>query len=413
MLKRLATILLAIPFGAQALTIDEKLSLVAQTFDLSPVSCEIADRHVNRVLAPLGKFIFNTKLMSGDNDTSCATCHLDSIHLADGLPIAIGVGGGDAEGLERMSSEGVVVPRNAFTLFGRANKDLTTFFWDGKVIEQDGLIYSPIGEAASKGFNSGLAVAAVLPLLARDEFLGRMDVFSPSRNLELINSEYFDAQYDAANQLISELLNRDSEEAIELKSIASEVGEPSLTLDVVGNALAAFIAQKVSVECESSDWDRYLRGDLSALTDKQKNGALIFFGKGRCAGCHTGSLMSDQMFHSIGTPQGEFGFHMHGQDIGRAGITYVNEDRYLFRTPPLVGVSKTAPYGHNGVFPSLEDVVMFHLNPIPFLIENGWTSEREMLTYGRLLSARSKMLAYIDIQTHDQVSALTSFLEAL
>ncbi|MBF4237599.1 cytochrome c peroxidase, partial [Vibrio anguillarum] len=121
-------------------------------------------------LTQVGKIIFERPVLSGDKDTACANCHLDNKALADGLPLAIGVGG-SGEGEERLTSGGAVVPRNAFTLFARGDERFNTFFWDGKVQSVDGIIFSPIGEGTLLGFDSALSVAAVLPLLARDEFL--------------------------------------------------------------------------------------------------------------------------------------------------------------------------------------------------------------------------------------------------
>lgn len=399
--------------NASALSLDDRLRHIIETFEIKPASCGPIDRSAqNGNLVELGEFFFTSKLLSGSSDTSCSTCHLDDKHLTDGLPVAVGVGG-EGEGLARMDSGGVIVPRNAFTLFGRAHPNYTTFFWDGKVIVQDGLIYSPIGEGYSKGFNSPLSVAAVLPILARDEFLGEQKLFSGTRNLELINTAYFDDKFTAANQLIDELLASKHEDAGKLEQLKQEAKLEHLNLAVVGNSLAAFIVEKVTEQCQVSAWDKYLSGDTDALSDEQKEGAVLFFGKGRCAACHSGDLMSDMQFHSIGVPQGEFGTHIHKQDLGRAEITFDENDRFKFRTPPLIGVSQTAPYGHNGVFDTLEEVVVFHANPIPFFIEKGWTSDREMLTYGKLLSARSKTLGYVDLKSQDELNALIEYLNSL
>lgn len=191
---------------------------------------------------------------------------------------------------------------------------------------------------------------------------------------------------------------------------AADIVDPSI--QVVGNALASFIADKVR-DCSPTSWEEYINGDLKALTDKQKEGAVTFFGKGRCASCHGGSFFSDFDFHSLGVPQGEFGPYIHGQDVGRASVTYELRDRYKFRTPSLIYVSRTPPYGHNGVFKTLEEVVMFHLNPIPFFSEKGWSSDRELLSYGKILSSRSEVLGFIDITTEDEMSSLVEFLKAL
>ena len=51
------------------------------------------------------------------------------------------------------------------------------------------------------------------------------------------------------------------------------------------------------------------------------------------------------------------------RDVGRMGESDRLEDAYRFRTPMLRNVAKTAPYGHNGTYPTLEGIVRHHLNP--------------------------------------------------
>lgn len=397
---------------AYCLTFDEQLELIVDVYNLKPATCNINKQLIDKRLTAVGEVVFNTPVLSGDKDTSCSTCHIDDLHLTDGLPVSIGVGG-EGEGAMRMLSDGVVVPRNSFTLFGRAADNYKVFFWDGKVQEFNGKIFSPIGEGYSLGFNSPLAVAAVLPLLARDEFLGRQSITSSNEHLTSINEAYYQDKLIAANMMLRRVLNNKNDSDVQklrhaLK--AAEVKEPDLPL--IGNALASFITNKIST-CTQTAWERYLSGQKDALSLEQKKGAVVFFGKGRCAGCHSGSVFTDFKFHSIGTPQGEFGTHIHRQDIGRAGVTFLLEDRFKFRTPPLIYVSKTPPYGHNGTFKTLEEVVLFHINPIPFFYQNGWSSERELLTYGKLLTSRSDTLGFIDINRGEELSWLLSYLKSL
>ena len=397
---------------AYCLTFDEQLELIVDVYNLKPATCNINKQLIDKRLTAVGEVVFNTRVLSGDKDTSCSTCHIDDLHMTDGLPVSIGVGG-EGEGAMRMLSDGVVVPRNSFTLFGRAADNYKVFFWDGKVQEFNGKIFSPIGEGYSLGFNSPLAVAAVLPLLARDEFLGRQSITSSNEHLTSINEAYYQDKLIAANMMLRRVLNNKNDSDVQklrhaLK--AAEVKEPDLPL--IGNALASFITNKIST-CTQTAWERYLSGQKDALSLEQKKGAVVFFGKGRCAGCHSGSVFTDFKFHSIGTPQGEFGTHIHRQDIGRAGVTFLLEDRFKFRTPPLIYVSKTPPYGHNGTFKTLEEVVLFHINPIPFFYQNGWSSERELLTYGKLLTSRSDTLGFIDINRGEELSWLLSYLKSL
>lgn len=400
--------------ASQAFDQDEQLQLVIKTYGLQPALCDIDPLLIKEGDADIGRLLFESRLLSGDYDTSCASCHVDDAALADGLPLAVGVGG-DGQGRVRLASDGVVVPRNAFTLFGRANSAFPVFFWDGKVMQVQGKIYSPLGEGFSIGFHSPLAVAAVLPILARDEFLGRLRLLDENFHIDSINTVYYGDKVAAANQVLQKII-RDHHDPVvaQLRALMAvqDQAPETFTLAFVGNALASFIAERVA-NCPKTRWERYLAGQTSALTTFQKQGAILFFGKGRCAGCHSGNQFSDFQFHSIGVPQGDLGPHIHGQDLGRAGITYKVNDRYRFRTPPLWLVSQTAPYGHNGNFATLEEVVRFHLNPVPFFVAHDWTSQREALTYGRVLDSRSDRLTFIDISSERELAALVAFLKTL
>lgn len=398
--------------AALAMSADEKLALIISAYGLRPVSCNVNEALEDKRLAAVGDIVFNTPVMSGDKDTSCSTCHIDAQELTDGLPISVGVGG-KGEGTERMqSSDGVLVPRNSFTLFGRASSDYKVFFWDGKVQEYEGKIYSPVGEGYALGFRSPLAVAAIMPLLARDEFLGKQHLIGSNESLNQINEEYYRQKLEAADHVLRDVLDRQDVESKKLKRALDSANISSPSMIDIGNALAAFIAKKVST-CTESKWEHYLRGDSAALTDSQKQGAVIFYGKGRCAACHSGSEFSDFKFHSIGVPQGAFGPYIHNQDIGRADVTYQETDRFKFRTPPLMRVAKTSPYGHNGQFATLQDIVLFHLNPVPYLSKNGWSSFREMINYGQIIDRRDDVLKYVDIKDESELGDLIDFLKAL
>jgi len=95
-------------------------------------------------------------------------------------------------------------------------------------------------------------------------------------------------------------------------------------------------------------------------------GGLEFFGPAGCVGCHSGSLFTDEAFHNTGMPQLGPGTGIcptcvgpmfNGSDIGRENATGRFEDRFKFRTPSLLNVELTAPYGHAGQFASLRDMV--------------------------------------------------------
>jgi cytochrome c peroxidase len=120
-----------------------------------------------------------------------------------------------------------------------------------------------------------------------------------------------------------------------------------------GRALAAYQASLVT----PAPFDRYLAGDDSALTERQKAGLRTFMQTG-CAGCHKGALVGGTMFMKFGLVKEywtETGSKK--QDAGRFAVTKKEEDRYVFRVPMLRNVAKTAPYFHDGSVETLDRAV--------------------------------------------------------
>ena len=142
---------------------------------------------------------------------------------------------------------------------------------------------------------------------------------------------------------------------------------PDVPLDQLGfedaaNALAAYQADVFTFL--DSPWDRYLQGDVSALSPDALAGAELFYGKAGCARCHSGSLMSDLQLHNIGVPQiGPGKGNEEPYDYGRARETGDDSDLFAFRTPPLRNVALTGPWMHNGAYATLEAAVLHHLHP--------------------------------------------------
>jgi cytochrome c peroxidase len=132
-------------------------------------------------------------------------------------------------------------------------------------------------------------------------------------------------------------------------------------------AIAAFEAEAYTFL--DSPWDNYVAGNNQALSAAEKRGALLFFGKAKCANCHSGSLLTDQDHHNIGVPQ--FGPGKGAEaplDHGRGRETGDPLDLFRFRTPPLRNCEVTGPYMHNGAYNDLEDVVRHHASPLVSLL---------------------------------------------
>jgi cytochrome c peroxidase len=161
------------------------------------------------------------------------------------------------------------------------------------------------------------------------------------------------------------------------------------SLDRVAKAIAAFERTLVT---RDSKFDRYAAGDRTALDDQEKRGLILFVGKAACSECHKGENFSDGRFHNLGLLPGET---ESARDLGRFMVTKAPADRGAFKTPTLRNVALSAPYGHNGGFATLEDVVDFYdrgggpdPNRSPLLFELGLTDEekRDLIAFLRSLS---------------------------
>jgi len=122
------------------------------------------------------------------------------------------------------------------------------------------------------------------------------------------------------------------------------------------NAITAFIQ---SLESNgSAPHDVWVHGDETILTESQKRGHTIFTEKGKCFDCHFGPDFTGDEFRNIGLyDEQEF------NDKGRFEITKDSSDLGKFKVPGLRNITLTAPYMHNGMFQTLEEVIDYYDNP--------------------------------------------------
>lgn len=127
------------------------------------------------------------------------------------------------------------------------------------------------------------------------------------------------------------------------------------------NIADALVAYQRSLATPNSRFDRYLRGDKSALTGDELKGYALFKSNG-CVACHQGVGVGGNMYQVFGVV-GERGAYLRNQpggkplDLGRFNRTQLDEDRYVFRVPSLRNVALTAPYLHDGSAATLEEAV--------------------------------------------------------
>lgn len=115
----------------------------------------------------------------------------------------------------------------------------------------------------------------------------------------------------------------------------------------IAKALAAFERTLVSFD---TPYDAWMRGDGAAFSSAARDGAMLF--RRRCAGCHSGRLMTDGRFHRI--------LPASPRDPGAGEVTKRPADSGAFRTPSLRNVALTAPYFHDGSAGTIADAVKRH-----------------------------------------------------
>jgi len=161
---------------------------------------------------------------------------------------------------------------------------------------------------------------------------------------------------------------------------SSESAETLVTYNNIAEALASYEASQIFI---NSPWKNYLDGNSNAISDQAKQGAVLFFtsrqdGGGDCSRCHAGDLFSDEDHHVVAFPQigpGKGDGVTGDDDFGLERETGVRADRYKFRTPSLLNISVTAPYGHTGAYETLREVVQHYDRPnraLDIFDDNNW-----------------------------------------
>ncbi len=135
-----------------------------------------------------------------------------------------------------------------------------------------------------------------------------------------------------------------------------------------GLAIAAYERIVLSNQAPFQHW---LKGNSNAMTEQQKEGAIVFFGKGKCYTCHTGPALSSMDFYALGmkdlyqiqeiTYQADIGKK---ENLGRGGFTGNAEDMYKFKVPQLYNLKDSPFFGHGSSFRSISEVLAYKNNGI-------------------------------------------------
>ena len=266
----------------------------------------------------LGRLLFWDPLLSGPQDVACASCHHPQNGYAEDRDLALGVTG-IGLGSSRRQAPGSSIPivkRNSPTVLniafsgsdqsGSYDPATAPMFWDMRV--------------------KSLEKQALEPLKAHEEMRG-----TTYKEDEAVASVVAKLQANA--------------EYRSLFAGAFGSAQP-VSAENLGRAIAAF---ERTLLANNSPFDRYMRGDHSAMTEEQVSGMQRFERVG-CIKCHNGPMFSDYKLHVMGVPDNPA---LPASDDGA-------QNTYAFRTPTLRNLNFTGPYEHNGMFRTLSAVVGFY-----------------------------------------------------
>ena len=340
----------------------------------------------DEAMVELGRMLFFDKVLSGNRNISCATCHHPNHATADAVALpfgegAIGLGAARMPGELPEESVHERVPRNSPALFNLGAREFVRMFHDGRVEVDsfgyyDGGFITPAKWKLPAGLVNVLAAQAMFPVTSPAEMAGQRYENSLAEAKALNNLAGPGGLWEQVGERLQEI----PEYVDMFKRAYPEFVDSAHDINMVlaANAISAF--ETVAFRSDNSPYDEYIRTG-HGLDEASLRGMRLFYGKANCSSCHSGKFQTDHDFHAIGMPQlgpgkahgrdasywRETGINAFVEDFGRGRVTYRPEDDFKFRTPSLRNIELTAPYGHSGAFQTLEEIVRHHIDPVKSL----------------------------------------------
>jgi cytochrome c peroxidase len=368
--------------------------------------------HIRPALVNLGQALAFDKILSGNRDISCMTCHLPRFATGDARHLAIGQGGAGLA-TDRLHPQGAFIPRNGPPLFNL--HAMHNLFWDGRVSQDAaGVFHTPAGPKVTpemtRVFEHGaLSALPLFPVLSRSEM--RADAGNELASVP-------DDQESAVWARLMERLGGIQEYRRLFEAAYPGQRFDQMTFAHASNAIAGFFLDRMAFT--NTPWDRFLAGDDAALTPVQLAGAKNFM-SARCSICHNGSAFTDNEFHNVAVAQfgpGQGDGSDGRDDFGRMRVTGNPADQYRFRTPPLRNVELTGPYGHDGAFVSLREFID-HYSESDVKLRTFDATQLEPVLRGTVLPTIDGILATRDpllegvVFPAQVVDEVTEFMKAL
>ncbi|KVV16064.1 cytochrome-c peroxidase [Flavobacterium sp. TAB 87] len=284
------------PLKASVATLFDKDAFDVNAFVLSE------EYNFTKEKATLGEKLFYDTNLSKNNDRSCATCHHPEKAFTDGLQTNVALNGS-------------TLMRNTPTLTYSSLQNAQ--FWDMRQLDLE---------------KQSLAV-----IENKDEMHGSLKDIHAQILLNDVYTTLFKKAYP--------------------KTAETEAWQ-------IQNAIASFVR---SLNAFDSKFDLYMRGDENILSNQEIKGMNLFMGKAKCATCHFTPLFNGTVppnyakteHEVIGTPNDASSAKI-SPDVGRYLYNKLPQLVGAFKTPTVRNSNVTAPYMHNGVFKTLEEVVDFY-----------------------------------------------------
>ncbi|PID44349.1 MAG: cytochrome-c peroxidase [Proteobacteria bacterium] len=345
-------------------TIDHDIRLLIKAHGLTGnPAADIQVPSIDSPTAQLGMKLFYTRSLGGDQTTACVSCHHPMLGGGDGLSLSIGVDSQDPEILgpnrKMKSHHRVKVPRNAPTTFNVAlwKKHL---FHDGRIKRLDAYsIHTPDvkkDQPDALGGDNLVQAQARFPITSNEEMRGDFMPDALTQTLRRSLASRLQAHWEKAFRVAFNDHQTPVDDLITEQNIAAAIADYERSQLFVNNP-----------------WSKYVAGDNDAISPQAKRGAVLFFssqaqGGAGCVSCHSGDFFTNEEFYNTAMPQIGEGKAQHENDTDKddLGCYLVTEkpgDQYRFRTPSLLNVEVTGPWGHSGAYASLEAVTRHMLNP--------------------------------------------------
>jgi cytochrome c peroxidase len=166
------------------------------------------------------------------------------------------------------------------------------------------------------------------------------------------------------------------------------------------NVAFAIAAYERTVFSNEAPFQKYLKGDKNILTDSEKKGAILFFGKAKCVQCHNGPSLSDGNFHALGfsdldsNPNSIIKEIDYDEKTGRESFSQENDDLYKFKTPSLYNLKDYATFGHGSSFNTIISVLEYKNNNF---VQNLSLNISDLSVFEKQLFLTDEELRYLEL----------------